>query len=116
MKKIRYILSIWAGKALIVLGKALGKKGSSKPGEIAFKICPDVLKILSGKVKKEIISVCGTNGKTTTNNIIDKILKEKGFKVVCNNIGANMLPGIATAFIEKAGVFGGLNCDYAMHQ
>jgi UDP-N-acetylmuramyl tripeptide synthase len=98
---------------LITVGKLMGKKGSSKPGEIALKICPDVLRILSKKVKKEIVAVCGTNGKTTTNNIIEKILADKGNKVVCNKIGANMLPGIVTSFIEKAGLFGNLDADYA---
>lgn len=113
MRKIRYILSVMLGKALIIAGKAAGKKGSSKPGEIALKVCPDVLKKLSSQIKKEIIAVCGTNGKTTTNNIIDKILKDKGYNVVCNNVGANMLPGVVTAFIEKADIFGRLSSDYA---
>ena len=111
--KMKYILSVWICKILIVAGKLAGKKSSSKPGEIAMKVCPDVLKILSKKVKKDIIAVCGTNGKTTTNNIIDKILTDKGYKVVCNNVGANMLPGIVTAFIEKTNIFGKLDCDYA---
>lgn len=113
MRKIRYILSVWLCKMLIVAGKVAGKKSSSKPGAIAMKVCPDVLKILSKKVKKEIIAVCGTNGKTTTNNIIDKILTDKGYRVVCNNVGANMLSGIVTAFIEKTDIFGKLSCDYA---
>lgn len=113
MNKIRFLLSLWVCKGLILIGKMLGKKGSATPGVYAYKICPDVLKILSKKVKKGIIAVCGTNGKTTTNNIIDKILTDKGFKVVCNNIGANMLSGVVTAFIEKSDIFGNLNCDYA---
>lgn len=113
MNKIRFVLSVWVCKALILAGKMAGKMGSSAPGTFALKICPDVLRILSKQVKYGIVAVCGTNGKTTTNNIIDKILKDKGFRVVCNNIGANMLPGVVTAFIEKADIFGRLNCDYA---
>ncbi len=113
MKKIRFVLSIWVCKILIFVGKLMGKKGSSTPGVFALKLCPDVLRILSKKVKRGIVAVCGTNGKTTTNNLIDKILTDKGYKVVCNNIGANMLSGVVTAFIEKCDVFGNLNCDYA---
>ena len=74
MKKIRFILSIWVCKILISLGKIMGKKGSATPGVYALKVCPNVLKILSKKVKYGIVAVCGTNGKTTTNNLIDKIL------------------------------------------
>ena len=77
MKKIRFILSVWICKVLILVGKLMGKKGSSTPGVFAFKVCPDVLKILSKKVKHGIIAVCGTNGKTTTNNLIDKILTKR---------------------------------------
>ncbi|MBE7028930.1 MAG: DUF1727 domain-containing protein [Ruminococcaceae bacterium] len=113
MKKIRFVLSVWVCKILIYLGKLMGKKGSATPGAIAYKICPDVLRILSVKISKGIIAVCGTNGKTTTNNIIDKILTDKGFKVVCNNIGANMLSGVITAFIEKCDLKGNINYDYA---
>ena len=113
MKKIRFLLSIWICKILILIGKLMGTKSSSTPGVYAFKVCPDVLKILSKKVKCGIVAVCGTNGKTTTNNLIDKILTSKGYNVVCNNIGANMLSGVVTAFIEKCDIFGNLNCDYA---
>lgn len=110
---IRFLLAVWACKLLIVAGRMAGKKSSSAPGEIAMKICPGILKMLSAKVKKEIIAVCGTNGKTTTNNMICSILEKKGYNVVCNKIGANMLPGTVTAFIEKTGFFGKLNADYA---
>ncbi|MBQ4110717.1 MAG: DUF1727 domain-containing protein [Clostridia bacterium] len=110
---IRFLLAVWACKMLIIAGRMAGKKSSSGPGEIAMKICPDILKILSKKVKKQIIAVCGTNGKTTTNNMICSILEKKGYSVVCNKIGANMLPGTVTAFIEKTGFFGKINADYA---
>ena len=70
MKKIRFVLSVWVCKILIYLGKLMGKKGSATPGAIAYKICPDVLRILSVKISKGIIAVCGTNGKTTTAYLI----------------------------------------------
>lgn len=113
MKKIRCLLAIWLCKILIIVGKALGKKGSSTPGSFAIKICPNILEILSKQVKNEIIAVCGTNGKTTTNNIISFILEESGYNVVCNKVGANMLYGVVTAFIEKSSIFGKLDADYA---
>jgi len=113
LRKLRNIIAIIACKILIILGKLAGKKGSSAPGGIALKISPTVLKDLASQVKKEIIVVCGTNGKTTTNNLIYTLLKSKGYKVVGNIIGANMLPGIACSFIDHASIFGNLNADYA---
>ena len=72
-----------------------------------------VLKDLAKQVKKEIIVVCGTNGKTTTNNLLYTLLKSRGYSVVGNLVGANMLPGIACSFIDHASIFGKLKADYA---
>ena len=113
LRKIRNIIAIITCKLLIIAGRLAGKKGSSAPGGIALKISPFVLKDLAKQVKKDIIVVCGTNGKTTTNNLIYTLLKSKGYNVVGNIIGANMLPGIACSFIDHASVFGKLNADYA---
>lgn len=113
MKKIRIILSVVACKLLIFAGKLAGKKGSYTPGVIAMKIYPDILRHISSQVKGEIIFVCGTNGKTTTNNLLCSLLEGSGKKVVCNKVGANMLAGVAVAFIEKANIFGGLDADFA---
>ena len=110
---MRLILAIIATKVLIIIGKLMGKKSSSTPGAIAQKICPDIITKLSKQVKKDIIAVCGTNGKTTTNNLIYSSLTGAGYKVVCNNVGANMIDGVATAFASMANVFGKLDADYA---
>ena len=114
MTFLRNFIAILSCKLLVWVSKLLGKKGSSGPGAIALKISPTILKTLAKKVKKEIIFVCGTNGKTTTNNLIYTLLTNDGNTVVCNNVGANMLYGIACAFITKASIFGNLNADYAV--
>lgn len=111
---MRFILSLWVCKILIFLGKLTGKKGSSTPGKFALKICPDMLRILSKKVIFQTVCVLGTNGKTTTNNMIDMIIKYSGYKTVCNTVGANMLEGVATAFANSANILGSLNADYAV--
>ena len=113
MRKIRLILAILACKSGILLSKILKKGGSSMPGALAMKICPDILGILSRQVKKEIIAVCGTNGKTTTNNLIYSFLTENGYDVICNNVGANMLPGVCCAFAAKATISGKIKSDFA---
>lgn len=113
MKKVRIILAVAVCKILIKAGKLMGKKGSYTPGVIAMKIYPDILRHLGKMVKKDIIFVCGTNGKTTTNNLLCSLLESNGKKVVCNKVGANMLAGVTVAFIEKANLFGNLDADYA---
>ncbi len=110
---MRKLLAVWLGKALIVVGKILRKKTSSLPGYYALKICPDFVKEMHKCVSKGIIITCGTNGKTTTNNLTASALEAKGYKVVCNKLGANMLSGVATALLKDMNIFGRLNADYA---
>lgn len=113
MKKLRIMLATTVCKLLITAGRLAGKKGSYTPGVVAMKIYPDILRHLSEQVKKDIIFVCGTNGKTTTNNLICSLLEKSGQRVVCNKVGANMLAGVTCAFAEKASFTGHLNADYA---
>ena len=110
---MRKLLAIWAGKLLTIAGKLIGKKSSSSPGEFALKICPNLVGGLNKSIKKGIIVTCGTNGKTTTNNLIASALEARVYKVLCNRLGANMLYGIATVMVQESGIFGKLQADYA---
>ena len=110
---MRKLLAIWLGKILTIVGKTVGKKSSSSPGAYALKICPDLVKGLEKCVSKGIIVTCGTNGKTTTNNLMASALEAKGYKVICNKLGANMLSGIATTVLQEMSIFGKLKADYA---
>ncbi len=82
-------------------------------GKIALKINPDILEDLSSQVRKKIFVTCGTNGKTTTNNMLCAALENEGQKVVCNHTGSNMLNGVVAAFVLAAGPTGRLDADYA---
>ncbi len=111
---LRKLLAIWITKILIIIGKIAGKKGSSTPGAVALKICPDIIKRLSSQIPSEhIVAVCGTNGKTTTNNLLYSMITSEGKKAVCNNVGANMIMGVATAFVDSANIFGKIKAEYA---
>lgn len=110
---MRKLAAIWAGKLLSAAGRLAGKKSSSSPGQFALKICPDLIRNLNKYVKKGIIVTCGTNGKTTTNNLMCSALEKKGYKVLCNRLGANMLNGVATSFLQEANLLGQLSVDYA---
>lgn len=83
------------------------------PGRIAGLLAPTLLPELSGMVREKIIVTMGTNGKTTTNNLLCQTLEAEGKKVVCNRLGANMKNGILSAFALAARRDGGLDADYA---
>ncbi len=111
---MRKLLAIWAAKISAVAGRLIGKKSSSSPGVIALKICPDLISRLSKNITHGVIVTCGTNGKTTTNNLLNTALLKCGYTTVCNNLGANMVGGIATAFALAADLKGGLKADWAV--
>jgi UDP-N-acetylmuramyl tripeptide synthase len=113
MYSVSMSFAVFAAKTVNFLSKLLGNKGSSMPGKVARTLCPDILTKLSKQIRNEIIVVTGTNGKTTTNNILRDILKVSGFKVVCNDVGANMINGVTTSFVLSANIFGKLNSDFA---
>ena len=110
MKKL---LAIWVGKAVILLGKLLHRTTTASPGEFALKIYPRLICDLKKHISKSIIVTCGTNGKTTTNNLLCTALEAKGYKVICNKTGANMLSGVATVYLEATNIFGKFKADYA---
>lgn len=57
-----------------------GKRGTDLPGQIARKIDSDILRKLSAQVD-EVVFISGTNGKTTTSNLIGHTLKKTEFQL-----------------------------------
>ncbi|WP_137745159.1 MurT ligase domain-containing protein [Staphylococcus capitis] len=80
--------------------RAVGKKGTDLPGQIARRVDQNILRKLSEQVD-DIVFISGTNGKTTTSNLIGHTLKENQIKIIHNNEGANMAAGITSAFIMQ---------------
>ena len=111
--KIRRMAAVTAAKFTGYICKKMGRQGVTWAGKIALKICPDILEQLSAQVREKIYVVCGTNGKTTTNNMLCAALEKEGKKVICNHTGSNMLNGVVAAFVLGAKWNGTLDADYA---
>lgn len=102
--RFRSFLGAYAGRAVSFALTCIFRRSASQlPGRVALAIAgPALLADLSKKLSQGAVMVCGTNGKTTTNNVVALALKSAGKKVVCNYKGANMQAGIATALLPLA--------------
>ena len=71
------------------------------PGQIARRVDHNILRKLAKQVD-DIVFISGTNGKTTTSNLIGHTLKKNQINIIHNNEGANMAAGITSAFIMQS--------------
>ena len=96
---MRKFLAIVVCKLGRFVGKLVGK-GSSMPGKFALKICPDILKRV--QLPPHIIAVTGSNGKTSTVEMIATVLRSQGKNVIYNAEGSNQVEGVTTLILTHA--------------
>ncbi|MDO5440482.1 MAG: MurT ligase domain-containing protein [Erysipelotrichaceae bacterium] len=105
---MRKTIAIIICKLIRVVGK-LFKRGSSLPGEVALKIDPNILSEV--KLPKYVIAVSGSNGKTSTVEMIHEVLTSAGFKVAFNYEGSNQIEGVTTLILDDANIKGECQSD-----
>jgi len=113
---LRLVLATAVGRAAGLLSRLLGRGGSALPGLIAEKIDPRAIERLVAPVRRGVIVVTGTNGKTTTTKMLVGMLEGEGWRVVTNPTGSNLARGIATRLIEVASWRGRVDADVAVFE
>ena len=99
VSNLRFYTSIAAAKGAYLGIKCLNKSsGTSFAGMLALKLYPEFLRKCPDYINQKIITVTGTNGKSTTSGLIAHILETAHQRVIHNVQGANMLTGIANVF------------------
>lgn len=89
-----------AGRACLWgLRSVLHRNATTLPGRVALAIDPAFIGSMASKPVQGSVVVCGTNGKTTTTNVIARALEATGAAVLCNRAGANMESGVAAALL-----------------
>lgn len=104
MGKLKFFVAMFVAKCVRLLLRMLGKNGTFLPGDIALKIDSNFLAHV--KKPETFIAVTGTNGKTTTSNLINSIFEKNGYKVMNNSFGSNVQSGIAGCFVEHCSLSG----------
>ena len=113
-RNFRFYLALFGAKASTALLKAIGRQATFFPGEIATKICPDFVSRI--EKPKTVICVTGTNGKTTTCNMILDVLEKNGYKVLNNRAGANVNSGIVASLAAGSTMGGKAKYDLAVFE
>ncbi|MGI6608296.1 MAG: MurT ligase domain-containing protein [Erysipelotrichaceae bacterium] len=111
MGKIRFYLTLFFTKFVLRFMKFLGFNATDTPGRIALILCPDIIARI--KPARMVIGVTGTNGKTSTNNILSQTLKNAGYSVMDNSFGSNIPSGIASTLIKYSNLRGVCDYDFA---
>ncbi len=88
------------------------RPAANLPGKIALKMDPPLLGELRGKCAEGSVITVGTNGKTSTNNLLADAFEAAGRTIICNRTGANLAAGIASALLQQpAAQWGVFECD-----
>ncbi|MDO4621987.1 MAG: MurT ligase domain-containing protein [Eubacteriales bacterium] len=101
-----------ACKATRAILRKTGRGGTALPGIVAMKVSKNILAAASEGM--EIIVVTGTNGKTTSCNMIAHALTSGGHECLLNKSGANLLHGIAADMICNTNWKGDPKTHYAV--
>ena len=86
-------------------------RGTDLPGKLALKIDPKFVAHIKGIDPEKAVFITGTNGKSTSTNLVHHILTSAGLRVSANLKGANLLSGVATALIADCSLGGRLRSD-----
>lgn len=88
------------------------RPAANLPGKIALKIDPSLLDELRSKCTQGTVITVGTNGKTSTNNLLADAFEAAGRTIICNRTGANLAAGISSALLQQpAAQWGVFECD-----
>ena len=113
MSKLLFILLLWICKAMnFVISKVIRRGGSSISGKLACRLQKDFVSHFTGIDYQKVVFVTGTNGKTSTTNMLSCVLRSGGCSVATNGEGANMLTGVATTLMKNSSLLGRFNKEY----
>ncbi len=102
-RKARLAASVAAGKTVTQLSRHLGTgAGSNFPGKVVLRLHPGATEEMAASLPGGCVLVSGTNGKTTTSNLLAGMMRAGGMNPVHNHVGANLMTGITAALAQAS--------------
>ncbi len=109
MTSPRTVAAVWAGKLTGIASRRLGRGGGTAiAGLVAERIDPAIVRRLAAQAGVGSIAVTGTNGKTTTSLMLNRIATEAGLLPLHNRSGSNLMRGVAAMLVEEASLAGSI--------
>ena len=103
--KIRFFAALYAAKLTAKIIDLVAKgRGTNLPGQVALKIDPNFIRNIKGLDPEKTIFVTGTNGKSTTTNLIAHVFKSAGVSIAVNLEGANLIGGVVVSLLRNCGL------------
>lgn len=106
---LRFYIALWAGKLMQIYYNLKKFPKTDMPGLLACKICPEFLQRVAKP--KLVITVTGTDGKTTSSTLLNNFLQSQGLKTSFNDWGANMMAGYAVNLMRGVNIFNHCRID-----
>jgi UDP-N-acetylmuramyl tripeptide synthase len=108
--RIALIPIVFVGKLLRLAARLRGG-GSAFPGWVVLKLMPDFIARATAQLEHGVVVVLGSNGKSTTTNMVAGIVAAHGSRVFTNPTGANMPQGVASSLLSQLTLSGRLPYD-----
>ena len=112
---MNYFLAVLLGKTLRGLIRRVRRGGGSAlPGLVVSKIWPNFLASAISFLPHGLVIVSGSAGKSSTTQMIVRLLEGHGLRVFTNRSTANIQQGLLSAVLEQANFSGRLTADIAV--
>jgi len=113
MGGIKFFAALWLARICRFLINLLAPgRGTTLPGSLALKIDPGFIGHFRNIDLNKVVYITGTNGKSTTTNLLAAILKKANICVAVNLEGANLAAGVAVTLLSHASLRGRFLAEY----